>query len=60
MGELRSYNDTVMQLGMITSLEPGISVPGLGGFNTVDMILVTKDGSEVLTDYPRGLRSLER
>ncbi|MFQ5934196.1 MAG: M24 family metallopeptidase [Dehalococcoidia bacterium] len=58
MGELRSYNDTVMQAGMITSMEPGISVPGVGGFNTVDMILVTKDGCEVLTDYPRALKSL--
>ena len=60
IGELRSYNDTVMQEGMITSMGPGITVPGLGGFNTVDMILVTRDGSEVLTDYPRGLRSLDR
>ncbi len=60
MGELRSYNDTVLQEGMITSMEPGISAPGVGGFNTVDMVLVTKDGSEVLTDYPRGLRSLDR
>ena len=60
MGELRSYNDTVMQEGMITSMEPGISVPGVGGFNTVDMILVTRDGSEVLTDYPRGIRRLDR
>lgn len=60
IGELRSYNDTVLQEGMITSMEPGISVPGLGVFNTVDMILVTRDGAEVLTDYPRGLRSLDR
>lgn len=61
MGELRAYNDRILQENMITSMEPSIGVPGVGGFQSVDMVLVTRDGCEVLTDYyPRGIKSLVR
>jgi Xaa-Pro aminopeptidase len=58
LGELRIYNHTAIQEGMILSMEPSLYVPGVGGLNTVDMILVTKDGHEVLTEYPRELTSV--
>ena len=58
LGELRIYNHTPMEEGMILSVEPSLYFPDLGGLMTVDMVLVTKDGHEVLTDYPRELTSV--
>lgn len=57
-GELRSYNDTVLQEGMIVSIEPSIYIPEVGGFRSNDMVLVTRDGNEVLTKFPRGILTL--
>ena len=58
LGELRIYNDTPIEEGMILSVEPSLYFPDLGGLMTVDMVLVTRDGHEVLTDYPRELLSV--
>ena len=49
---------TEIQEGMVFSLEPGIYVPGLGGFRHSDTVLVTASGAEDLTDYPRDLEAL--
>ncbi|MDI6893980.1 MAG: Xaa-Pro peptidase family protein [Bacillota bacterium] len=51
-------DDTVIAPGMVFSVEPGIYVPGLGGFRHSDTVLVTDRGIEVLTYYPRDLESL--
>ena len=51
-------DDTVMQAGMVFSVEPGIYVPGLGGFRHSDTLVVTDTGIEFLTYYPRNLESL--
>lgn len=55
IGEMRPYNDTVLEENMIVSIEPMISIEGIGGFRHADMLLVTADGSEVLTTYQRGI-----
>ena len=49
---------TVLEPGMVLSVEPGLYVPGLGGFRHSDTILVTEDGIEMLTEYPRDLEAL--
>ncbi len=49
---------TELHPGMVLSVEPGLYVPGLGGFRHSDTVLVTEDGVEMLTDYPRDLASL--
>jgi len=36
----------------VVCLEPGILVPGVGGGHVENMILVTEQGSEVLTQTP--------
>jgi Xaa-Pro dipeptidase len=51
-------DDTVMESGMLFTVEPGVYVPGLGGFRHSDTILVTDGEPEFLTDYPRDLASL--
>lgn len=49
---------TVIEAGMVFSLEPGLYVPGFAGFRHSDTILVTERGAEWLTYYPRDLSSL--
>jgi Xaa-Pro aminopeptidase len=51
-------DDTPMQPGMVFSIEPGIYVPGLGGFRHSDTVLVTETGVEIMTYYPRQLDEL--
>jgi Xaa-Pro aminopeptidase len=51
-------NEWLMKPGMVFSVEPGIFVPGLGGFRHSDTVLVTENGIEMLTYYPRDLESL--
>ncbi len=51
-------DDTVLEVGMVLSVEPGIYVPGLGGFRHSDTVLVTESGNERLTTYPRELGAL--
>ncbi len=39
--------------GMVFSVEPGIYLPGLFGVRIEDLILVTRDGYEVITSSPK-------
>ena len=51
-------DQTIMQPGMVFTIEPGIYVRGLGGFRHSDTVVVTENGMEMLTYYPRDLQSL--
>ena len=51
-------DQTIIQPGMVFSVEPGIFVMGLGGFRHSDTLVVTETGIELLTYYPRDLASL--
>ncbi len=51
-------DDTLLQPGMVFSVEPGLYVPGLGGFRHSDTVLVTDSGVEIMTYYPRRLEEL--
>jgi Xaa-Pro aminopeptidase len=55
---LDSGDDTEIRPGMVFTVEPGLYSPELGGFRHSDTVLVTNDGSEVLTYYARDLASL--
>ena len=49
---------TPVEPGMVFTIEPGVYQGWLGGFRHSDTVVVTDDGIEVLTDYPRDLESL--
>jgi Xaa-Pro dipeptidase len=49
---------TVLQPGMVLTVEPGLYVPGLGGFRHSDTVVITDDGVDLITYYPRDLESL--
>jgi len=55
---LDTGDDTVIRPGMVFTVEPGIYVPDLGGFRHSDTVLVTDDGIDQLTYYPRDLDAL--
>jgi Xaa-Pro dipeptidase len=49
---------TVIEPGMVFTVEPGLYDAALGGFRHSDTIAVTADGLDWLTNYPRDLESL--
>ena len=51
-------DETVIEPGMVFTVEPGLYVPGFAGFRHSDTVLVTADGMDLLTSYPRDLESL--
>jgi Xaa-Pro dipeptidase len=49
---------TVVEPGMVFTIEPGLYSPEVGGFRHSDTVLVTPEGIDVLTSYPRDIESL--
>jgi Xaa-Pro aminopeptidase len=55
---LDTGDDTEIVPGMVFTVEPGLYSPELGGFRHSDTAVVTEDGIELVTYYPRDLESL--
>jgi Xaa-Pro dipeptidase len=47
--------EAVLEAGMVSSVEPGIYIPGWGGMRCEDNILVTGTGVEILSEFSREL-----
>jgi creatinase len=56
--ELREDIDTILEPGMVISMEPMITIPdaqpGAGGYREHDILIITEDGNENITKYPYG------
>ncbi|SNR38218.1 M24 family metallopeptidase [Puniceibacterium sediminis] len=56
--ELREDIDTVLEPGMVISMEPMLTIPagqpGAGGYREHDILVVHEDGAEDITHYPYG------
>ena len=46
---LSSQSKSLLEAGMIVTVEPGVYIPGQFGIRIEDMVLVTKEGCEVLS-----------
>jgi Xaa-Pro dipeptidase len=55
---LDTEDDTVIREGMVFTVEPGLYSSSLGGFRHSDTVVITADGIEILTYYPRDWQSL--
>ena len=56
--ELREDIDTVLEPGMVVSIEPMIMIPegrpGAGGYREHDILIVNEKGGENITHFPYG------
>ncbi len=56
--ELREDVETVLEPGMVVSMEPMLTVPegtpGAGGYREHDILVITKSGGENITGFPYG------
>ncbi len=56
--ELREDIDTVLEPGMVISMEPMLTIPegipGAGGYREHDVLIITDEGHENITGYPYG------
>ncbi len=56
--ELREDIETVLEPGMVISMEPMLTIPegrpGAGGYREHDILVITADGKENITGFPYG------
>jgi creatinase len=56
--ELREDIDTVLEAGMVVSMEPMLTIPvgkpGAGGYREHDILVLTETGAENITGFPYG------
>jgi len=56
--ELREDVETVLEPGMVVSMEPMIMLPegqpGAGGYREHDILIITETGAENITNFPFG------
>jgi Xaa-Pro dipeptidase len=56
--QIASGETHLLEPGMVFTIEPGVYIAGVGGVRIEDNMLVTADGCQSLTSFPRELRTL--
>ncbi|MGX6969652.1 M24 family metallopeptidase [Vagococcus bubulae] len=54
-GDVSASNTDIVEEGMIFSIEPGIYISGEVGVRIEDLVVVTKNGCQILNEYPKEL-----
>jgi Xaa-Pro dipeptidase len=57
MPQIASGVETILEPGMVFTIEPGIYIPAIGGVRIEDDMVVTETGCESMTTYPREFRT---
>lgn len=55
---LKYSNDLVLQENMVFCVEPGLYIPGVGGFRHSDTVILRGEGTQLITHYPSKLEDL--
>lgn len=55
---LAPSDETILEPGMVVSVEPGVYIPGWGGVRIEDLILITPAGCEILTRSPKSMQDM--
>lgn len=53
---ITSTSQTVLEQGMVFSIEPGIYLPGKFGLRLEDIVILRSDGPEIFSELPRDLK----
>jgi Xaa-Pro aminopeptidase len=56
---ITATSDTVLEEGMVFSIEPGIYLPGRFGIRLEDIVILREDGPEILSSLPRDLHIVQ-
>ena len=56
---LAQESRSILEAGNVVTVEPGIYLSGLGGIRIEDLVIVTDGEPEVLTTFPKELRTLD-
>ena len=54
---ITATSETVLEEGMVFSIEPGIYLPGRFGIRLEDIVILREDGPEILSNLPRTLHT---
>lgn len=50
---LSAASSDILQVGMVSTVEPGVYLPGWGGVRIEDVVLIEEDGCRILTRAPK-------
>jgi Xaa-Pro aminopeptidase len=56
---LTSTSETILETGMVFSIEPGIYLPGRFGIRLEDIVILEEDGPRILSSLPRTAHRVE-
>ena len=56
---LRPESSDTLEAGNVVTVEPGIYLSGVGGVRIEDLVVVTNDGCEVLSNFTKELLTVE-
>jgi Xaa-Pro aminopeptidase len=56
---LTAQSEAILEAGMVVTVEPGVYLPGLWGIRIEDLVVVQKDGCEVLSKTPKEFRIID-